>query len=167
MAFLDKINQVAKNIGDKTGDAIETTKLNNKIRTERTAATEDFKKIGEYYYNLFVAGNETAPEILEYCQSAKAHFDAAAEAQAEIDSIKAANEAPATPVAPAPSAPVTPSGIACPSCGTMNGDGTRFCKNCGTNLEVKPNQPRVCPSCGTAVEAGVSFCSNCGHKMEG
>ncbi len=126
MAFLDKINQVAKNIGDKTGDAIETTKLNNKIRTERTAATEDFKKIGEYYYNLFVAGNETAPEILEYCQSATAHFDAAAEAQAEIDSIKAANEAP----------PVKPNQPrVCPSCGTAVEAGVSFCSNCGHKME--------------------------------
>ena len=32
MAFFDKLNQVAKNLGDKTTDAIETTKLNTKLQ---------------------------------------------------------------------------------------------------------------------------------------
>ena len=54
MAFFDKLNQVAKNLGDKTTDAIETTKLNTKIHTERNAAAEEFKKIGEYYYNVYI-----------------------------------------------------------------------------------------------------------------
>ena len=44
MALFDKLNQVAKNLGDKTTDAIETTKLNTKIHTERNAAAEEFKK---------------------------------------------------------------------------------------------------------------------------
>ena len=46
MAFFDKLNQMAKNIGDKTSDAIETSKLNSKINAETTAAGEDLKKIG-------------------------------------------------------------------------------------------------------------------------
>jgi len=40
MAFFDKLNQVAKNIGDKTNDAIETTKLSSKINAEKSAAAE-------------------------------------------------------------------------------------------------------------------------------
>lgn len=74
MALFDKLNQVAKNIGDKTSDAIETTKLNNKINAEKAAAAEDLKKIGEHYYSLFAAGGEVAPEVLEFCQSAKEHY---------------------------------------------------------------------------------------------
>ena len=115
MAFFDKLNQVAKNIGDKTNDAIETTKLSSKISAEKSAAAEDMKKIGEHYYNLFAAGGEVAPEVLEFCQSAKAHYDAAAAAQAEIERIKAENEAEKSP------APIAaPAGNACPSCGASN-----------------------------------------------
>ena len=85
MAFFDKLNDFAKNIGDKTTDAIETGKLNSKINAENTAAGEELKKIGAYYYNLFIAGDENkavAPEVLEFCQNAKAHYEAAAAAQA-------------------------------------------------------------------------------------
>ena len=164
MEFFDKLNQVAKNIGDKTNDAIETTKLNSKINAERSAAAEDLKKIGEHYYNLFAASGEAAPEVLEFCQSAKAHYDAAAEAQDEIERIKAENEA--EKAAPAPAAPA---GAVCPSCGTANGAGTKFCQNCGMKLEAPaPVQPqeRKCPGCGAAVALGVKFCSECGQRME-
>ena len=78
MAFFDKLNDFAKNIGDRTTDAIETGKLNSKVNAEKNLAGEDLKKIGEFYYNLFASGGEVAPEVLEACQSAKAHYDAAA-----------------------------------------------------------------------------------------
>ena len=162
MAFFDKLNQVAKSIGDKTNDAIETTKLNSKINAERSAAAEDLKKIGEHYYNLFASGGEVATEVLEFCQSAKAHYDAAAVAQAEIERIKAENEA--EKAAPAPAAPT---GAVCPSCGTANGAGTKFCQNCGMKLEAPAEpQERKCPGCGAAVAPGVKFCSECGQRME-
>ena len=43
MAFMDKIKQGAKNIGNKTSDAIEIPKLNNTINTEKYNAKEEFK----------------------------------------------------------------------------------------------------------------------------
>ena len=174
MAFFDKLNDFAKNIGDKTSDAIETGKLNSKINSEKAAAAEEYKKIGEHYYNLFAAGGEVAPEVLEFCQSAKAHLDAAAEAQAEIDRIKAENEAAkaaaeaaaAAPVA-APAAPA--GGVVCPNCGTANAEGTRFCQGCGTKLEAPPPPApagNACPNCGAANDPGTKFCRECGTKLE-
>lgn len=168
MAFFDKLNDFAKNIGDKTSDAIETTKLNSRISSERSAAGEDLKKIGEHYYNLFTAGGEVAPEVVEFCQSAKAHYDAAAEAQAEIERIKAENEAEKAAAA----APIVPtaqvSGIACPSCGAVNSEGTKFCQGCGTKLEAPPSVPagNACPNCGAVNAPGVKFCRECGGRLE-
>ena len=127
MAFFDKLNQVAKNLGDKTTDAIETTKLNTKIHSERNAAGEDLKKIGEYYYNVYVSGGIVAEEVLEACQSAKAHYDAIEAAQAEINGIKAA-PAQAAPVQAEPAANV------CPGCGAQLAPGTKFCGECGTRI---------------------------------
>ena len=84
MSFLDKLGGIAKNIGDKTGEMLAVNKLNSKIHAEQQAAAEELRKIGEYYYNLFLSGGQTAPEIAEFCQSAKSHYDEAAQAQAEI-----------------------------------------------------------------------------------
>lgn len=174
MAFFDKLGEITKSIGDKTTDAIETGKLNNKINSEKAAAGEDFKKIGEYYYGKYMEGVEVAPEVVEFCNSAKAHFDAVTEAQAQIERIKAENEAEkaaAAPVMPAASAVATApvGGIVCPSCGTTNSEGTKFCQNCGNKLEIPaPTEPgkRFCSACGTEVAPGVKFCPQCGQKME-
>ena len=169
MAFFDKLNQVAKNIGDKTSDAIETGKLNSKVNSEKNLAGEELKKIGEFYYNAWLNGGEIAPEILEVCTAAKAHYDAADEAQAEIDRIRAENEAAkaaaAAPVAPA--APTAPAGIVCTACGTANNPGTKFCCNCGNKLEIPaPPEPRLCPNCGATIADGMRFCGECGTKTE-
>lgn len=175
MAFLDRLNDIAKNIGDKTNDAIETTRLNSKIRSEQEAAAGDLQKIGEHYYNLFVVGGEAAPEVLEFCQSAKAHYDAAAEGQAEIERIRRETEAPAAPAAAAPSASApaasapAAAGMACPSCGASNAPGTKFCQSCGAKLETPPpdeREQKTCPNCGSAMEPGVKFCPQCGAKVE-
>lgn len=131
MAFLDKLNQVAKNIGDKTNDAIENTKLTQKVNAEKGSAGEDFKKIGEYYYNVFLSGGEVAPEVYEFCQSAKQHLDAAATAQAEIERNKAEG---AQPMQAASAQPVQAGGF-CQNCGTPLAPGTKFCQGCGTKIE--------------------------------
>ncbi len=166
MAFFDKLNDFAKNIGDKTTDAIETGKLNSRINSERNAAGEELKKIGEHYYNVFAAGGQVAPEVLEFCQGAKTHYDAAGEAQAEIDRIRAENEA-AKAAAAAP-VQAAPAGITCPGCGTVNGAGIKFCQNCGSKLEAPPPAPAgvTCPGCGTANTPGTKFCAQCGTKLE-
>lgn len=102
MAFLDKLSDVAKMVGDKTTevakkvgdkaeDAIETGKLSAKVSAERFAVQDDLKKIGEYYYTRFMAGEEVAPEVLGYCNSAKAHYDTIAQAQEEMRRLKEEN----------------------------------------------------------------------------
>lgn len=99
MAFLDKLSDVAKKVGDKTSevakkvgdkaeDAIETGKLNAKIASERYGVQDDLKKIGEYYYLRFISGDEVAPEVLGYCNSAKAHYDVIAKVQEELRRLK-------------------------------------------------------------------------------
>ena len=168
MAFFDKLNQVAKNLGDKTTDAIETTKLNTKIHTERNAAETELKKIGEYYYNVYVSGGSVAMEVLEFCENAKAHYDAIEGAQAGIQQIKAENETvkAATPVYTAPAAPeAVPAGIVCSACGAVNAEGTKFCFECGNKLEAPAPAVPVCPTCGTEVAEGLRFCGECGTKL--
>ena len=169
MAFFDKLSDFAKNIGDKTTDAIETGKLQSKINSEKSLAGEELKKIGEFYYNAWLNGGEIAPEILEVCTAAKAHYDAADEAQAEIDRIRAENEAAkAAAAAPAaPEVPAAPAGIVCTACGAENAPGTKFCCNCGNKLEIPaPPEPKICPNCGATVADGMKFCGECGQKME-
>ena len=169
MAFFDKLGDLAKNISEKTTDAIETGKFASKANSEKNLAGEELKKIGEYYYSLWLESGEIAPEVLEFCAAAKAHYDAAAEAQAEIERIRAENEAAkaaaAAPITPA--APAAPAGIVCTACGTANNPGTKFCCNCGNKLEIPaPPAPKTCPSCGATIAEGMKFCGECGTRTE-
>lgn len=54
------------------------------------------------------------------------------------------------------------SGISCPSCGSVNMAGARFCSRCGTKLQQPLN---VCASCGMDNAPGARFCCNCGKPL--
>jgi len=49
--------------------------------------------------------------------------------------------------------------VTCPSCGTENRDGRKFCSECGKTLAPG------CPSCGAANEPGEKFCGECGTTL--
>lgn len=91
MDFLDKIGNIAKNIGDRTNDAIEITKLNAKISSEKNAAAEELNKIGDFYYKKFAGEEPIDTEIQDFCAAAAAHYEAIEQAKAEIERIKREN----------------------------------------------------------------------------
>ncbi|HWQ01725.1 MAG TPA: adenylate/guanylate cyclase domain-containing protein, partial [Gaiellaceae bacterium] len=49
----------------------------------------------------------------------------------------------------------------CPACGEENGEGRKFCGECGAALAL------VCVECGAANTPGVKFCGECGHQLQG
>ena len=49
----------------------------------------------------------------------------------------------------------------CPSCGSPNETGRKFCGECGTALA------RPCPACGTPNPPAVKFCGECGTALAG
>ncbi|MBR3694131.1 MAG: hypothetical protein IKL88_06360 [Erysipelotrichales bacterium] len=152
MAFLEKINQLAKNIEEKTGDAIEITKLNGKIVNETAGFHEDIKKIGEFYYTRFLQGEELHVDIIEVARNAQKHSEEIELAKAEIEKIKTnvpANE-PEVLVAPEINGPMVEEVVEAPP----------------VVEEVIVEGPRVCPSCYKEVEANIKYCPNCGQKME-
>ena len=166
MAFLDKLSGMAKNIGDKAGEALETSKLNSKINSEKNAIDGVYKKIGENYYQQYKAGAALPEEVTAFCLEIDGHNTAIEEAKADIERIKSeaaatAEPAPA-PVAPAPK-PQVASGITCNACGKANEPGTKFCQECGTKLEFP--EKRMC-TCGAEIAPGARFCGVCGAKFE-
>jgi class 3 adenylate cyclase/tetratricopeptide (TPR) repeat protein len=49
--------------------------------------------------------------------------------------------------------------VTCPSCGSENEGGRKFCGECGTALAL------TCSSCGTANPPGTKFCGECGSAL--
>ncbi|HPE16381.1 MAG TPA: zinc ribbon domain-containing protein [Oscillospiraceae bacterium] len=128
MAFLDKLNDIAKNIGDKTSDAIETTKLMAKISSEKSAISDLTKKIGEYYCARRAAGETLEAEAEALYAQIVEHEHVIAQTRAEMDRVKAEGAAAAPAAAAA--------GKTCPSCGAALAAGARFCGECGTKIDV-------------------------------
>jgi predicted nucleic acid-binding Zn-ribbon protein len=160
MAFFDKLNDLAKNVGEKANDAIETTKLNNKINTEKAAIAEEYKKIGEHYYAKHAAGETTESEIDELIASIDLHKTVIMEAEAQIRIAKEESAAPHPPIA-------SVGNIVCSACGKQNSPGTKFCSECGGKLDAQQQpQTRVCPSCKAVVGEGINFCNECGTRIK-
>jgi DNA-directed RNA polymerase subunit M/transcription elongation factor TFIIS len=56
----------------------------------------------------------------------------------------------------------------CPSCGSQNPEGTKFCQECGTKLGAPAEEAGSatrCPSCGNQNPEGTKFCQECGTKL--
>lgn len=99
MAFFDKIQEVAKTIGektsetmkvvgDKTSDAVEITKQKAKISQEKSAILDLKKQIGELVWNKYSEGESVSEDIAALCTSIQEHLDAITKAEAEIEGVK-------------------------------------------------------------------------------
>ena len=57
--------------------------------------------------------------------------------------------------------------VKCPNCGKVLEEGTKFCPECGTKIEVKQKLTK-CPnaSCSKPLSGEEKFCINCGAKIE-
>lgn len=157
MAFFDKLNDIAKNIGDKTTDAIETTKLNSRISGERTAINELMLQIGEYYYKKYISEGAIDADVSQIMTGIDQHNAAIKELEIQLEAIR-------TQASVASSSVTNEDEIICPACGKQNTVGNKFCQDCGNKL-VQP-QPKSCPSCGAVVADGLKFCGKCGSRIE-
>lgn len=103
MAFFDKLQEVAKTIGektsetmkvvgDKTSDAVEITKQKAKISQEKSAILDLKKQIGEMIWNKYSDGEQVSDDIAALCVSIKEHYDLIAAAEAEIENVKSKTE---------------------------------------------------------------------------
>jgi len=75
--------------------------------------------------------------------------------QVMADSLRQAQQGPA-PQQAAPAAATVP----CPNCGKGIPAGSKFCPECGQNL-----QQVACPKCNTPNPPGAKFCTNCGTNL--
>ena len=53
----------------------------------------------------------------------------------------------------------------CPKCTTEFSSGTKFCQNCGCNLEAEFVETPACPKCQKTFSTGSKFCPDDGSKL--
>ncbi len=99
MAFLDKLQEVAKTVGektsetmkvvgDKTSDAVEITKRKAKISQEKSAILDVKKQIGELVWNKYSEGEQMPEDVDALCVSIKEHLAVIDETEKEIENLK-------------------------------------------------------------------------------
>ena len=62
-------------------------------------------------------------------------------------------------------APVAENKAICPQCGVTLVKGSRFCNQCGAQLEKESETPETCPLCGGQLPKGSKFCNHCGGEI--
>lgn len=100
MGFFDQLGDVAKNIGksagdfakqvgDKTNDALEISKLNTKISAENAEIEKEKKKLSDALFERFARGEEVPEEVKEFCNNIKSHLLNIDGFKEEIEKVKA------------------------------------------------------------------------------
>lgn len=100
MGFFDQLGDVAKNIGksagdfakqvgDKTNDALEISKLNTKISAENAEIEKEKKKLSDALFERFARGEEVPEEVKEFCDNIKSHLLNIDGFKEEIEKVKA------------------------------------------------------------------------------
>lgn len=88
MAFKDKLGAIAKTAADKTGDVVETTKLNIKVNEEKGKIKDLMSEVGQYYYEKFRSGEELPVEVVDLFCKVKDSETAIEEMQEQIRTVK-------------------------------------------------------------------------------
>ncbi|MCZ8095876.1 MAG: zinc ribbon domain-containing protein, partial [Acidovorax sp.] len=58
--------------------------------------------------------------------------------------------------------------VNCHACATVNRDGAKCCKGCGTALIPQSSEAAastVCPACAAPCKPGARFCGQCGENL--
>lgn len=156
MALFDKISKIAKSVGDeavnaakKSGELIESTKLNHSISVEEEKIKTIFTEIGSQYYQKFHADDVVDPDLLHYCkriEEIQSNIAIIKQKILEIRSVKV-----------------------CQSCENELALDIMFCPKCGSNQSpvetISVEETKACPNCAVQVALESVFCTSCGTKM--
>jgi len=177
------LNDIKKSFSGSKQELDETSKaildIESKKRTitqasenERNAIlskiNEEYRKIGETSYTLYIEGSFEAGKIVSMFETIKGFYQTLDEKQAKLSEILDRYDEELKILCPAP-----PEGQAvCPGCGAAYIPGEMlFCSGCGGKLPEKseaestPTDQSVCSSCNAVLVSGSVFCANCGNKV--
>ena len=136
MALFNKLNNVARTAArtaaEMANDAIGTGRITMKIKKEELIISEQYEKIGKYFYQQRNSGMELPAGIEECCVAIDIALATIKELQEERDELRDVPEVSFEEDIPYEAeGSVIP---ACPSCGKELHYGMLFCPACGTKL---------------------------------
>lgn len=157
MSFLNdlgkKFSEVTQEVSKKSGEVVNSTKINMSIKAEREKIERLQIDIGKRIYEKFDQKQEVDEGVKEFCEQIKIIEGTIDELNQKLQDIKNVRK--------------------CTSCGKEISKEIKFCPGCGGKQEdvvesVKEVEEKVkkC-ACGAELEEGAVFCVSCGAKVEG
>ena len=121
--FGKRMSEVAKNVGQKTAEATEVARLNNRIAAKEAEIEQLLLQIGKAYYSMRgAAGAFEAADM--FCQKVASLEQECVLMRGEIDALRHQSR--------------------CPNCGGVQPVEASFCASCGTKLP-RPVKPEPAP----------------------
>lgn len=163
MAFFEnlgkKVGEAAQAAAKKSGELVETTKLNVNINSEEDKIQKLYAQIGKAVFDKFAESGAAEDYIKEACEAIIVHEQNIKSLREKIAAVKGTK--------------------ACIGCGAEMDRTQIFCSKCGAKNELpsasapevteaseqQPAAAQTCPSCGAALAAGSAFCTNCGTRV--
>ncbi|MDR1801806.1 MAG: hypothetical protein LBQ95_08225 [Lachnospiraceae bacterium] len=87
--IVQKVKELASDIGSKAADTFEIQKLKGEIRLLKRGNNRDFKDIGTIVYDKYSNSEEVDAAVLPLCETVKNREAQIAELQEKIDKINA------------------------------------------------------------------------------
>ena len=189
MAFFDKVNKMAKNLGEMAEGAMENGKLNIKIMEEKAGMAEAYAQLGEVVYNQYKTGQDQSARIMELINKIDGHQAAINAAQAPAPQPAPVQSAPAyvppvqqtpepayevpaeEPVSvmdPVPEAADIPTDVPAEEPAPVMEEIPAEIPEedpAPEPVPAPPAGPKFCGGCGTKLEPGARFCGSCGTPV--
>lgn len=187
MAFFDKVNKMAKNLGEMAEGAMENGKLNIKIMEEKAGMAEAYAQLGEVVYNQYKTGQDQSARIMELINKIDGHQAAINAAQAPAPQPAPVQSAPAyvppvqqtpepayevpaeEPVSvmdPVPEAADIPTDVPAEEpAPVMEEIPAEIPEEDPAPVPAPPAGPKFCGGCGAKLEPGARFCGSCGTPV--
>jgi rubrerythrin len=124
MAFFDnlskKVGEAAKTAAKKSGELVETTKVNMAISSEEDKIKDIYTEMGKYTYSKYKGGENVDAAMLQSCQQIDGIEENIVSLKEKLMQIKNSK--------------------LCPNCGQQVELSTVFCPKCGSNLGMTQGQ---------------------------
>ena len=137
------MSYVAYATAKKSGELVETTKLNVNISGEEREIANLYTALGEKCYRLYTENTSLPDETAGICEQISQRLSVVSELKQKLSDLKNQNQVNNQP----------------PTQHQVQNQIQIRSQNQDTDI--------ACPSCGTALPADAKFCDNCGNNMQG
>ncbi|MBR6365760.1 MAG: hypothetical protein IKS10_06675 [Lachnospiraceae bacterium] len=82
---------LAKSVGKKTSDTVESVKVKGKISTEEKAIKATMLEIGQYVWDRFEEGEIVSEDLISLCETIRDHYHNIDTFKKDLEDKKAGN----------------------------------------------------------------------------